>query len=298
MSSPADRKAAFLATAPHPLRPFPKLIINAAPTGMVPQKRDTPHVPIDADEVIEDGCRCVEAGASILHLHARDPDGAPTQRPEDFAPLLEGLRKACPEVVLCVTTSGRVYNDFERRAAVLDLAGDAKPDMASLTLSSLNFPRQASVNPPDTVHRLAERMQERGIKPELEVFDAGMINAARQLMVRGLVAPPLYFNVLFGSIYSVQARMADLAYLEGQLPPGSLWAGAGIGVFQLVVNTAAILMGGHVRVGLEDNIWYDHARTELATNGDLIRRVRRIATELQREIATPAETRAMLGIPR
>jgi uncharacterized protein (DUF849 family) len=152
------------------------------------------------------------------------------------------------------------------------------------------------VNPPDTVYRLAERMQERGIKPELEVFDAGMINAGRQLLVRGVVEPPLYFNVLFGSVYSVQARMADLAYLEGQLPPGSLWAGAGIGVFQLVVNTAAILMGGHVRVGLEDNIWYDHAKTELATNEKLIRRVRRIAAELQREIATPAETRAMLGL--
>jgi uncharacterized protein (DUF849 family) len=246
--------------------------------------------------VIEDGCRCVEAGASILHLHAREEDGAPSQRPEAFAPLVEGLRKACPEVVLCVTTSGRVHFEFEKRAEVLDLEGDAKPDMASLTLSSLNFPRQASVNAPDTVFRLAERMQERGIKPELEVFDAGMINSARQLVVRGVVEPPYYFNVLFGSIYSVQARMADLAYLEGQLPPGSLWAGAGIGVFQLVVNTAAIVMGGHVRVGLEDNIWYDHAKTELATNEKLIRRIRRIAAELQREIATPEETRAMLGL--
>lgn len=281
---------------PHPLTPYPPLIINACLTGMIPRKADAPHVPVTHDEIVADALACVEAGATILHLHARDENEDPTPEPEAYARLFEAIREEAPQVVLCATTSGRTWSEFDKRSAVLELEGSARPDMASLTLSSLNFPRQASVNEPEMVSRLATRMKERGIKPELEVFDAGMINALKVLASRGVIEPPFYVNILLGSVYSAQGRIHDLAYLESLLPQRCVWAGAGIGAFQLPVNTAAIVMGGHVRVGLEDNTWYDAARTRQATNLELVERVVRIADELGRRVATPDETRQLLGV--
>lgn len=288
----------FNAGDPHPLNPFGKLIINAAITGMVPTKKDTPHVPVAVEEIIEDAVRCVSAGASILHLHARGGDGKPTCRAEVFARIIRGIRKECPEAIVCVTTSGRNSGEFEKRSEVLDLDGPVKPDMASLTLGSVNFPGLSSINTPETIMKLAGKMLEKGIMPELEIFDAGMINTARYLHRKGLIRPPLYFNIILGSVYSTQARMSDLAYLTGLLPQDAVWAGGGIGVFQLVVNAGAMLMGGHVRVGLEDNIWYDTQKRQLATNEGGIRRIRRIADELGREVATAEEARELLGLER
>lgn len=281
---------------PYPFRPYPKLIINAAITGMVPRKKDTPHVPVTEEEIIEDALRCVAAGASILHLHARDKDEEPTYRAEMYARIIRGIRRECPEAVLCTTTSGRTYNEFEKRSEVLDLDGYDKPDMASLTLGSLNFPNRTSVNEPQMIMKLAEKMLLRGIKPELEVFDTGMINTARYLCRKGFIKPPFYFNVILGSIYSTQARMSDLCFLENLLPQDAVWAGGGIGVFQLAVNSGAMIMGGNVRVGIEDNIWYDHARTQLTTNEKSILRLRRIAAEIGREVATPADCRRIIGL--
>lgn len=283
---------------PHPLKPYGKLIINAALTGMVPGKKDTPFVPITAEEIVHDALGCISTGASILHVHARDDEGTPTHRAEVFAQVIEGIRRESPEVVICATTSGRAHNEFEARSEVLDLDGTAKPDMASLTLGSLNFPNQASVNSPETIRRLAEKMAARGIKPELEAFDPGMVNTAIQLLKRGYLSPPLYFNLILGSVYSTQAKMSDLSYLVGELPPEALWAGGGIGVFQLPVNVASIVMGGHVRVGIEDCIWYDSAKSELTTNERSISRLVRIAAELGREIATLEEARAILGLKK
>jgi len=278
----------------HPLKPYSKLIINAAITGMTPTKRDTPFVPVNADEIIEDAIKCVSAGASIVHIHARDKDEKPTYKADAYARIIEGIRIECPQVVICVTTSGRTFNKFEKRSEVLDLDGCVKPDMASLTLGSLNFPAQASVNEPSMIMRLAETMTARGIKPELEIFDTGMINTPKYLCRKGYIRPPFYFNIILGSIYSTQAKMSDLSYLVNLLPKDAAWAGGGIGIFQLNVNVAAILMGGHVRVGLEDNIWYDHNKKRLGTNEESIQRIVRIAGELGREIATPADARKML----
>lgn len=286
----------FKTDNPFPLKPYGKLIINAAITGMVPRKKDSPHVPITVDEIVEDAIKCVLEGASILHLHARDDDENPTYKSEVFAKMIDGIRKHSPDVIICVTTSGRSYNVFEKRAEVLDLDGDLKPDMASLTLGSLNFPEQASVNEPEIIMRLAEKMFVKGIKPELEVFDTGMINTARYLHGKGFIRPPFYFNVILGSIYSTQARMADLCHLVQLLPEDAVWAGGGIGIFQLAVNSAAIIMGGHVRVGLEDNLWYDFNKKQLTTNEKSIRRLKRIASEFRREIATPMEAREMIGL--
>lgn len=229
---------------------------------MVPKKKDTPFVPVTVDEIIEDAIKCVSAGASILHLHARDENENPTYKAESHAKMIEGIRKECPEVVICVSTSGRNYKEFEKRSEVLDLDGFVKPDMASLTLGSLNFPDQASVNDPEMIMKLAEKMRVKGIMPEIEIFDTGMVNAAKYLCRKGYIVPPFYFNIILGSVYSTQARMSDLSYLVNLLPQDALWAGGGIGIFQLVVNSAAIIMGGHVRVGIEDNIWYDHHKTE------------------------------------
>lgn len=267
------------------------LIINVALTGMIPTKQDNPHVPITEAEIIQDAIRCANAGASIFHIHARDSEGNPTPDPQVYARIIEGIRAECPEVILCVTTSGRNWHRFEQRAAVLDLDGKAKPDMASLTLSSLNFYQSPSINSPGMIMQLAEKMLEKQIQPELEVFDPGMINAAQYLLKKEYIKPPLYFNIILGSIYSTQANARDLAYLVDQLPAGSTWAAGGIGSCQLSVNTLAIVMGGQVRTGLEDNLWFDCEQHLPGTNEKYVRRLRELATILGRKIITPSEAR-------
>lgn len=210
------------------------------------------------------------------------------------------IRAEAPDLVICVTTSGRTFSEFERRADVLELAGAgaAKPDMASLTLGSLNFRDAASVNSPEMIERLAARMREQGIKPELEVFASGMAYLAHGLVDRGLLEPPLCANVLLGGPNTAPARAGDLAALTGALPAATVWVGAGIGAFQLAVNGLAIFMGGHVRTGLEDNPHFDQARRTPATNAALVERVVALGAAAGRRAATPAEVRAMLGLAR
>jgi uncharacterized protein (DUF849 family) len=273
-----------------------ELIINLCPTGMVPTRAETPHVPLTPDEVAADVRRCADLGAAIVHVHPRDAEGAPTQSAERAREFLTAIREQAPDVILCATTSGRVVPDLESRAAVLDLDGRARPEMASLTLGSMNFPRQASINAPDTIKGLAKRMAERGIVPEWEIFELGMIDFAHYLRAHGLLGGPVYANILLGSLGTLAATPQNLALAVERLPAGSVWAGAGIGRFQLAVNTLAIETGGHVRVGLEDNIWYDDERMELATNPGLVERVVAIARAAGREPATPAQVRQRLGI--
>lgn len=273
------------------------MIVNAAVTGMVPTKRDSAAVPITPDEIAENAECCVRAGASIVHLHARDRAGEPTYRADAYAEIVSRVRERCPDVVICVSTSGRVHKTLEERSEVLGLDGDERPELASLTLGSLNFPRQASVNDPAMIQALAERMAERGIVPELEVFDLGMVDYAKHLIGRGVLRPPHYFNILLGSLGTLSASAFNIGLVAEALPSGSTWAGAGIGRFQLQVNALAIAAGGHVRVGLEDNLWLDNAKTKPATNLALVERVVGIARAMGREIATPAETRAVVGLP-
>jgi len=281
---------------PHPVTPYPKLIINAAITGMVPTREQTPHIPITVDEIIADATACYHAGASMIHVHARDEEGRPTYRKEIFADILSGIRSNHPDLILCATTSGRLHNTFEARSEVLELEGDAKPDMGSLTMGSLNFPKQASINQPEMIRDLALKMKDRGIVPEIEVFETGMVYTARLLMKRGILQPPYYCNILLGSIYSAPATLFELAHMVRSLPPDVHWAATGIGKFQLKINFAAILMGGHVRVGLEDNLYYDEEAGRLATNAQLIERVASFAKQIGREVATPKEAREMLAI--
>lgn len=282
---------------PHPYTAYPELIVNFCPTGMIPTKAMTPHVPIAPAEVIEDCCRALERGAAIVHLHARDAGGKPTYLARLYEEMILGIRSHFADAIVCVSCSGRNFPEFERRSEVLELSGQAKPDLASLTLTSLDFPTGTSQNAPDMVIALAQKMVELGVKPELECFDFGMINAANLLISKGLVGrPPYYFNLLLGSRYSVPATARHLSHMIQDLPQESLWSAAGIGLFQLPMNTLAIAMGGHCRVGLEDNIYLGFDRTELATNIGLLNRVANLSESFGRSLASPARARKLLGL--
>jgi 3-keto-5-aminohexanoate cleavage enzyme len=176
------------------------------------------------------------------------------------------------------------------------LDGVDRPDMASLTLGSMNFNDGASVNDPDTIQRLAAMMLERGIKPELEVFDLGMIHYAKVLIRKGLIKPPYYFNIILGNIATAQTDLLHLAVLTRELPHESVWALGGVGRFQRSANNLAAIVADAVRTGLEDNLWLDEERTQLATNAQLIRRVAEVARAAGREVATTEETRQRLGM--
>lgn len=281
---------------PYPLAPFPPLIINVCLTGMIPTKSCTRYVPISVDEIVEDAIRVYDAGARIVHLHARDAEGKPAYEARYYEEMITAIRKERPDLVCCTSTSGRNFKSIEQRSEVLHLTGNAKPDMASLTLGSLNFITGPSMNSLDMIQELAMIMKEKGIKPEMEVFDSGMVNVAKYLERHEIISGKKYFNILLGNINTAPATIGDLAHLSSTLPDDSVWAAAGLGGFQLPMNTLAIAAGGHVRVGIEDAIYYDYKQTKLTTNEELVKRIVRIAKELQREIATGSETRSILGI--
>lgn len=272
-----------------------RVVVNVALTGMVPSKRDNAALPETPEEIAEDCRRVRDLGASIVHLHARE-GGVPTHRKEVYARIVAAVRARCPDLLVCVSCSGRVVPDLASRAEVLDLEGDLRPDLASLTLGSLNFPRSASVNDPDTIVGLAERMYARGIRPELECFEVGMIDFSRHLLEKGILRRPLYYNLLLGSRGTMALSPLGLGTMLAALPEGSVWSVAGIGRFQLAANMIALASGGQVRVGLEDNLHFDARRTELATNARLVERVVSLARALGREPASPDEARAILGL--
>ena len=269
-----------------------KLIVTLAPTGMIPTKNQTPHVPITPNEIANDTYEAYKLGASIVHVHARDQNGQPTYEKEIFEKIFKEIKRKCPDIIICASTSGRVHPHVEHRSEVLDLY----PEMASLTLGSLNLPQHPSINSMETIKKLANLMKERNILPELEIFEAGFINTAKYLARKNYLRRPLHFSLLLGSLGSFPPGIGDLAYLVQSLPSGSSWSATGIGRFQTQINVSAILMGGHVRVGIEDSIYYNYPEEELATNAKLVGRIVRIAKELGREIATPRETREILGI--
>lgn len=295
MYADAGQSALYEGVLPSGIRSEP-LIINVCLTGNVLDRRQHPHLPTSISEIVEDGLQVIERGASMLHIHARGEDGLPEWRPEPYARILESIRRHARDAVLIVTTSGRQHGSIDRRAAVLELDGDGKPDMASLTLGSLNFPATASINAPETIQQLAARMRERDIMPELEAFDLGMLNYAFYMRRKGMLPRDCYINLLLGSLGTVPGRILDLCNLVRELPSSWSWAAAGIGRYQLAMNSAAIVMGGHVRTGLEDNPYMDYRDMVPASNVALVDRVVRLARELGRPVSTPAQTRARLRI--
>jgi 3-keto-5-aminohexanoate cleavage enzyme len=274
------------------------LILNLACTGVIPTKAMNASVPINHQEIVDDVAAAIDLGVQMVHLHARDAQGHQTSDPEPYGRLIESIR-ALPggqDLVICITTSGRKSPDFMTRSRVLDLDGKMKPDMASPTLSSLNFVQSASVNEPHTIRQLAARMLERGIKPELEVFDLGMANFARVLSKEGLIQGPAYFNVLLGNVAGGQTDLIQVGALMSALPEQAVVSLAGIGRFQLTANVMGILHADGVRIGLEDNLWMDNERAVPATNAHLVKRLLNIAREIGRPIAKRSQVRRKLGI--
>lgn len=273
------------------------LIINVALTGMVPMPDRAPHTPIRTEQILEDVERCADLGACVFHVHARDAEGRPEWRREAYEPIVAGIREIDPGLIVCVSTSGRVESELDRRADVLNLDGPARADMASLTLGSNNFREMASVNPPEVIEALAALMLERGIRPELEVFEVGMLRHGVQLAERGLIPEPAYLNILLGGPGTAPLTVSTLGAFLSEAPGSWSWALAGIGRHQLDANLIALPLGGHVRVGLEDNIWFDRDRTHAASNPALVERLVVLAELAERPLATPAKARSLLGLP-
>jgi uncharacterized protein (DUF849 family) len=257
---------------------------------MVPRRQHSPHVPLSVDEIVECVHEASGIGITIAHLHARLDDGTPTGAVEVYGRIFEGVRRHCPEVIICGSSSGRDWPEFERRAEVLDL----RPDLCSLTLSSLNFPNQASVNEPAMIARLAERMRERGVVPELECFDLGMINYGKYLIRKGVLRGPHYWNLIFGNVAGMQATPGEFAAALQAVPDGGYISVGGIGRAQLTAHGMAITQGVGIRVGLEDNLHYDRGRRQLATNSQLLKRVHRLMEEMEQRVMTGAEFRQVV----
>lgn len=273
------------------------LIINFTPTGMIPTKKMTPHVPITVSEIVEDVHRATEIGITMVHLHARDElTEKPTYKAEVYGDIIEGIRSFAPDLILGVSLSGRGIKEFVHRADPLQLEGDLKPDMGSLTLSSLNFNRIASVNEPEMIKKLANEMKVKGILPELEVFDVGMVNYAKYLIRKKLLKEPHYCNLLFGNAATVQPDLLHAGVLTRDLPHNTYYSFAGVGDAQLTMNSLAIAAGAGVRVGLEDTIWYDKTRTRLATNNDLLERIHALCEVNEREVMSAKDLRKRLNL--
>jgi uncharacterized protein (DUF849 family) len=272
------------------------VLINACLTGMIPTKDKCPDVPITPEEIIAGALEAHSLGASIVHLHARGLDGVPTWDPGVYREIFSALRSLAPELILCATTSGRLFNEPEKRAAVLWLEEPCRPDMASLTLGSLNFPGSVSANSVSDILYLLDMMHDSGVKPEFEVFDLGMVDFLHVLMKKRKWISIPYVNILLGNMATAAADEDNLRYLVSRLPQDTVWAGAGIGKMQARVITWALALSGHVRVGLEDNIYSDHVAKTPTSNKYLIERVVEQAAVLGRQLLTPNAARVLLGL--
>jgi len=268
-------------------------IITVAITGSVPRKEDNPAVPITVSEQIESTQEAFEVGATIAHVHVRKDDQTPTSDPDRFARLGEGLRKHCPGMIIQFSTGGRSGRGSER-GGMLHL----KPDMASLSTGSCNFPTIIYENHPSLIRELAAKMLEYGIKPEIEVFDLSMLYQALALAEEGVLAKPLHVQFVFGVKNAMPAIRDVLDFQVAQLRqlmPEATWTAAGIGRHQLEVNRWSLELGGHCRTGLEDNVRMDRDRLA-KSNAELVKRVVSLCGEHGRKVATAAEARNILGL--
>ncbi len=268
-------------------------ILCVAITGSLPTKANNPAVPITIAEQIESTQEAFEAGASIAHCHVRDDAGKPTSDPDRFARLVEGLKTHCPGMIIQLSTGGR-SGAGTARGGMLPL----RPDMASLSVGSNNFPTRVYENPPDLVDWLAAEMRTYAVKPEIECFDLSHIVQAATMARDGRLVAPLYVQFVMGVKNAMPAdeRIFDF-YIEtlNRLAPTALWCAAGIGPAQVTINEWAIAKGGHTRTGMEDNVRLD--RDTLApSNAALVRRAVDLCDKYQRPVATWAQARAMLGL--
>ena len=267
-----------------------KLIITAAIIGAEVTRDINPNIPLTPAELAEAAYECYKAGASIVHLHARDAAGNPTQDKEVFAEIIRLIKEKC-DIIVQISTGGAVTATVDERLAPISL----KPEMATLTTGTVNFGNDVFMNSPEYIEKIARALQQNGVKPEVEVFEVGMIQNALNLVKKGLLAEPLHFDFVMGVPGAIPGTFKNLMHLTESIPHGSTWTVAGIGRAELPLATMAIMMGGHVRVGFEDNVYY--SRGVLAeSNAQLVERIVRLAKELGREVATPGEAREILGI--
>ena len=269
-----------------------KLIITAAICGAEVTKEHNPSVPYTVEEIGREAEAAYKAGASIIHLHVREDDGTPTQDKERFRLCMEEIRRRCPDVIIQPSTGGAVGMSDEERLQPVELL----PEMATLDCGTLNFGGdEIFVNTENTIKNFGKVMIEKGVKPEVEVFDKGMVDLAIKYAKEGYILEPMHFDFVLGVQMTATAR--DLAFIVDSIPAGSTWTVSGVGRHEMPMAAMGIAMGGHVRVGFEDNVYL--SKGVLAkSNGELVEKVVRIANELGREIATPDEAREILGLKK
>jgi 3-keto-5-aminohexanoate cleavage enzyme len=268
-----------------PTRP---LIITAAIVGAEATRRDTPHLPLSPKEIADEAARCREQGAAVIHLHVRDEEGRPTQDRECFRRAMEEIKRRA-DVIVQVSTGGAVGMTPEERLQPLGLG----PEMASLSTGTVNFGDGVFLNHPRDIDIFAKKMGEYRVRPEIEVFEAGMIACALDLVKKGLLKEPLHFNFVLGVPGGMPASAKNLLFLTESIPPESTWTVSGMGKSQLAMNVLGMVLGGHARTGLEDNIYYDRGVLALGS-WQLVQRLARMAREMGRPVASVEEAREIL----
>lgn len=270
-----------------------KVIITAAISGAEVTQEMNPAVPYTLEQYVREAKLASEAGAAIIHLHARFDDGTPTQDRERFRVIIDAIQRECPDVIIQPSTGGATGMTAEERLQPTEL----NPEMASLDCGTMNFGGdEIFINTENMIIEFAARMNERGIKPELECFDKSHVDMALRLVRRGHIKPPLHFNFVLGVNGGATGTPRDLLFLRESIPADATFTVTGIGRCQLEMNVMGMLLGGHVRVGFEDNLKYNRDRMAIS-NAEFVERIVRIAKELNLEIATPAEARQILGMP-
>lgn len=269
-----------------------KLIITAAICGAEVTKKQNPNVPYTISEVAEEAKRAYEEGASIIHLHVRNDDGTPTQDKERFCACIAEIKKRCPKAIIQVSTGGAVgMSNLERLQPVYLM-----PKMATLDCGTMNFGGdEIFINTEDTIIDFAKKMKELGVKPEIEVFDKGMIDTAVRLFNKGIIESPMHFNFVMGVKGGINATVRDFSFMVGSIPINATYTVSGIGKNEFKMAALAIADGGHIRVGFEDNLYVENG-VLAKSNGELVAKAVRIARELGRDIASPEEARKILGI--
>lgn len=269
-----------------------KLIITAAICGAEVTKEQNPAVPYTVEECVREAKSAYDAGASIIHLHVRYDDGTPTQDKARFKVVIDAIKAVCPDVIIQPSTGGAVGMTDDERLQPTEL----HPEMATLDCGTCNFGGDdVFTNTENTIKYFGKRMIELGIKPELECFDKSMIEMALRIHKKGLILAPMHFDFVMGVNGGIGGDLRDFVFLRNSIPSDATYTVAGVGRFEFPLAVAAIIDGGHVRVGFEDNVYL--SKGVLAkSNGELVAKVVRLAKELGREVATPAEARKILSL--
>lgn len=273
---------------------LPPMVITAAMVGAETTREHTPYLPISAEEIGEDAARCREMGAAMVHIHVRTPDGKPSQDTELFRAAIREIRKRC-DILVQVSTGGAVGMSVDERCGPLRLTGEDRPDMATLTTGTVNFGEDVFWNPRPLVRDIARRIKDLGLRPEIECFDAGMIDAAEALAKEGLVELPAHYDFVLGVPGALAAKPEALDFMRSYVPQGSTWTCAAMGRHQLPFVELSAERGGNARVGLEDNVYL--SKGVLAKgNWELVQEAAKRARAKGRELATPQQARELLRL--